>query len=196
MSWCVFRSALGRRFRRPLGHDSGVTWAGIPSTWASIPEARAARRRRGRGDGRNASAEVVVEEATTRGCRSDTHAQGREVLRLTIRGGWPHRAIQASTGLSKGSVSDYLKRATTRGPTWPRRRRMSDADVEARLFHAVGRNEPPGRGPSTSCGPRRAAPVGGDAALLCREYQRAAQGSGRARRTSTASSATCTTRGA
>ena len=71
----------------------------------------------------------------------------REVLRLRFEVGCSHRAIQASTGLSKGSVSDYLKRAATRGLTWPEAQSMSDADVEATLFHAVGRSEPPGRVP-------------------------------------------------
>jgi hypothetical protein len=33
----------------------------------------------------------------------------REVLRSRFEVGCLHRAIQASTGLSKGSVSDYLK---------------------------------------------------------------------------------------
>jgi hypothetical protein len=69
----------------------------------------------------------------------------REVLRLRFDVGCSHRAIQASTGLSKGSVSDYLKRAAARSLTWPEASSMSDADVEARLFHAVGCNEPPGR---------------------------------------------------
>src|SRR5258708_22327209 len=72
----------------------------------------------------------------------------REVLRLRFEGGCSHRAIQASTGLSKGSVSDYLKRAATRSFTWAEASSMTDADVEARLFRTVGRNEPPGRSPS------------------------------------------------
>jgi DNA-binding transcriptional regulator LsrR (DeoR family) len=42
----------------------------------------------------------------------------REVLRLRFEVGCSHRAIQASTGLSKGSVTDYLKRAAARGVTW------------------------------------------------------------------------------
>jgi hypothetical protein len=58
----------------------------------------------------------------------------REVLRLRFEVGCSHRAIQASTGLSKGSVSDYLKRAATRSLTWAEASSMSDADVEARLF--------------------------------------------------------------
>ena len=71
----------------------------------------------------------------------------REVLRLRFEVGCSHRAIQASTGLSKGSVSDYLKRAATRSLTWAEASSMTDADVEARLFRTVGCNEPPGRSP-------------------------------------------------
>jgi hypothetical protein len=71
----------------------------------------------------------------------------REVLRLRFEVDCSHRAIQASTGLSKGSVSEYLKRATTRGLTWPEAQSMNDADVEAYLFRAIGRSEPHGRTP-------------------------------------------------
>ena len=99
----------------------------------------------------------------------------REVLRLRFEVGCSQRAIQASTGLSKGSVSDYLKRAATRGLTWPEARAMSDADVEARLFRDVGRNEPPDRAPIDFAwvhGELRKPGV--TLLLLCTEYQRAA----------------------
>ena len=42
----------------------------------------------------------------------------REVLRLRYERGCSQRQIQASTGLSKGSVSDYLKRAEQAGLSW------------------------------------------------------------------------------
>ena len=99
----------------------------------------------------------------------------REVLRLRFDVGCSQRAIQASTGLSKGSVSDYLKRAAAHGLTWPDASAMSDADVEARLFRAVGRNEPMGRSPVDFAWVhtelRRA---GVTLLLLCTEYQHAA----------------------
>jgi transposase len=70
----------------------------------------------------------------------------REVLRLR-EGGLSHRAISASTGMSKGTVSDYLKRAHDAELGWDAATAMTDAEVEARLFKDVGRNEPPRRAP-------------------------------------------------
>ena len=69
----------------------------------------------------------------------------REVLRLKAECGRTQREIQASTGLSKGSVSDYLKRAAQAGMTWEIARNLSDAEVEARLFRRLGIAEPPSR---------------------------------------------------
>jgi transposase len=71
----------------------------------------------------------------------------REVLRLHYELGCTHREIHASTGLSKGSVSDYLKRAGAAGLTWEVARDLDDAQLEARVFKNVGRNEPPARVP-------------------------------------------------
>jgi hypothetical protein len=48
-------------------------------------------------------------------------------------------------GLSKGSVSDYQKRARVAGLTWADVESMTDSEVEARLFKGIGRNEPPPR---------------------------------------------------
>lgn len=70
----------------------------------------------------------------------------REVLRLRASG-LSHRAISTSTGMSKGTVSDYLKRAHDAELGWEAALVMTDAQVEARLFKAVGRNEPPRRAP-------------------------------------------------
>lgn len=70
----------------------------------------------------------------------------REVLRLRA-GGLNHRAISASTGVSKGTVSDYLRRASEAALGWDAALAMSDGEVEARLFKAVGQNEPPRRAP-------------------------------------------------
>ncbi|RYZ67902.1 MAG: IS21 family transposase [Proteobacteria bacterium] len=71
----------------------------------------------------------------------------REVLRLHFEAGCTQREIRASTGLSKGSVSEYLKRAREAGLAWETARAMGDAEVEAALFRDVGRNEPLGRSP-------------------------------------------------
>jgi len=69
----------------------------------------------------------------------------REVLRLRLELGRSQREIQASTGLSKGSVSDYLGRAVKAGVTWEIARELSDAEVESRLFTRVGAAEPVAR---------------------------------------------------
>ena len=99
----------------------------------------------------------------------------REVLRLRFEVGCSHRAIQASTGLSKGSVSEYLKRAADRGIGWPEACSKSDAEVETMLFSAVGRNEPPGRTPIDWAWVHvELRKAGVTQMLLCAEYQRAA----------------------
>jgi transposase len=58
-----------------------------------------------------------------------------------------HRAIAASCAIGKGSVSDYLKRARKAGLSWQEAKELSDAEVEQRLFHQIGRNEPSQRAP-------------------------------------------------
>lgn len=70
----------------------------------------------------------------------------REVLRLR-ESGLSTRAISASTGMSKGTVGDYLRRAREAELDWDAALAMTDAEVEARLFKTVGRNEPPRRAP-------------------------------------------------
>ena len=71
----------------------------------------------------------------------------REVLRLHFDSHLTQRQISASTGMSKGAVGDYLKRAATQGLTWEEARGMEDSAVEARLFRMVGQCEPPTRVP-------------------------------------------------
>lgn len=71
----------------------------------------------------------------------------REVLRLHQGCGLPHRAISAATGLSKGSVHDYLRRAAKAGVTWDVARELDDVELEAKLFRAPERNRPIPRAP-------------------------------------------------
>lgn len=71
----------------------------------------------------------------------------REVLRLRYVCGCTQRQIRASCGLSAGAVHDYLSRAERAGVTWEVVATLSDAEVDARLFRNVGRNEPPARAP-------------------------------------------------
>jgi transposase len=106
----------------------------------------------------------------------------REVLRLKHERGCSQRQIQASTGLSKGSVSDYLKRAEKSGMSWDVARDLSDAEVEARLFKAPGYNEPPGRVPiDFEWVHRELKRVGVTLQTLCVDYQEAAKLSGDSR---------------
>ena len=55
--------------------------------------------------------------------------------------------ISATTGLSKGSVSEYLRRAKQAGLDWEGTRELSESELEARLFKAPGRNLPVDRVP-------------------------------------------------
>lgn len=71
----------------------------------------------------------------------------REVLRLKQSCKRTDREVSAATGLSKSSVSEYMRRATTAGVTWSAVASMTDTEVEALLFKHVGRNEPPTRAP-------------------------------------------------
>jgi transposase len=71
----------------------------------------------------------------------------REVLRLKFECGRSHAEIAASAAIGESTVGDYLARARKVGLTWDAAREQSDAEVEARLFRDVGRNEPPARVP-------------------------------------------------
>jgi transposase len=71
----------------------------------------------------------------------------REILRLRHECRLNQRQISASTGVSKGAVSDYLSRARAAGLTWEVARALDDATVESRLFKLLGRAEPPCRVP-------------------------------------------------
>ena len=71
----------------------------------------------------------------------------REILRLRFERSLSQRQISASTGVSKGAISEYLRRAAAAGVTWEVARALDDSEVEARLFRYPGRNEPPRRVP-------------------------------------------------
>ena len=74
----------------------------------------------------------------------------REVLRLKFELSRSHREISSATGLSKGSVSEYLRRAREHGVTWEVARVLDDPEIERRLFKAPGRNVPVDRVPIDS----------------------------------------------
>ena len=71
----------------------------------------------------------------------------REVLRLKHEQGRSRAEIAASVGIGETTVSDYLARVRGAGLTWAEASAMTDALVEARLFHRVGQSEPPERVP-------------------------------------------------
>jgi transposase len=71
----------------------------------------------------------------------------REVLRLRHELGLRFREISAATGLSLGSVSEYLSRAAREGVSWREAAELSNAELERRLFRHVGFNLPAARAP-------------------------------------------------
>src|SRR5262249_27468505 len=60
--------------------------------------------------------------------------QIREVLRLKHVAGHSERRIAIAIGISRYTVSDYLRRATVVGITRPVPAELDDAALEARLF--------------------------------------------------------------
>jgi transposase len=58
----------------------------------------------------------------------------REVLRLKWACGLPNRAVAASCRVSPSTVSDYIRRATVAGLSWPLPAEMSDAELKGKLF--------------------------------------------------------------
>ena len=64
--------------------------------------------------------------------------QIKEVLRLKFEAKLSHERIAAATGVSKGAVASYLKRALEAGIGWPLAPLLDDAMLEARLFRAAG----------------------------------------------------------
>jgi transposase len=99
----------------------------------------------------------------------------REVLRLKHEQGCSQRQILAATGLSKGSITDYLRRAERTGIDWPTAATMTDAELEGLLFKQIGRNEPAGRTPiDFAWVHRELRRTGVTLQQLCVEYQQAA----------------------
>jgi transposase len=70
----------------------------------------------------------------------------REVLRLDSLER-SEREIAGALGIGHTTVGAYVKRAKEAGLRWQDAEAMSDAEVEARLFTQVGRNEPSARAP-------------------------------------------------
>jgi transposase len=73
--------------------------------------------------------------------------QIKEVLRLKYAAGCTHRQISAAVGMSKSSVSGYVKRAGEQRISWEVSQSMTDAELESRLFSLPDRNLPLPRAP-------------------------------------------------
>jgi transcriptional regulator with XRE-family HTH domain len=61
----------------------------------------------------------------------------REVLRLRHACGLSERRIALAIGLSRSTISDYLKRAGNAGIAWPVAAEIDDAALERRLFPSM-----------------------------------------------------------
>ena len=103
----------------------------------------------------------------------------REVLRLRSECGCSHRQIAASCSISASTVADYLERIEQGGLTWEQARTLSEAEVEARLFTYIGRQEPEARDPVDFDWVHRELKRDGvTLQLLWGEYQQAARDKG------------------
>ena len=69
----------------------------------------------------------------------------REVLRLRHALGVSERQIAVTTGLSRSTVGEYLRRAAVIGITWPVPEGLDDAELERRLFTPPTFDEKPAR---------------------------------------------------
>jgi transposase len=58
----------------------------------------------------------------------------KEVLRLKFEAKFSHEWIAATTGVSKGAVSNYVRRAVEKGLTWPLCEELDDGQLEVLLF--------------------------------------------------------------
>jgi len=99
----------------------------------------------------------------------------REVLRLKHEQGFPQRKIAAATGLSKGSVVSYLRRAGDAGLDWLMAKDMTETEIESRLFKQPARCVLLERVPiDFDWVHRELRRVGVTLQLLCAEYQQGA----------------------
>jgi transposase len=98
----------------------------------------------------------------------------REVLRLKYDRKLSQRQIAAAVGIARSTVSEYLERAKQAELTWESVQPLSDAEVEGRMFHHLGRNEPQARAPiDWTWVDREMRRTGVTLQLLWTEYQQA-----------------------
>lgn len=60
----------------------------------------------------------------------------KEILRLSLKEGLPHRQIAQSTGVGKSTIQDILAKAKDAGMTWDQIGSMREADIVHRLLPA------------------------------------------------------------
>ena len=77
--------------------------------------------------------------------RESADAEGSEILRLGHALGVSERQIALTTGLSRSTVGEYLRRAAVIGITWPVPEGVDDAELERRLFTPPTFDEKPAR---------------------------------------------------
>jgi len=65
----------------------------------------------------------------------------KEVLRLKFEAKLSHERIAAATGLSKGTVTSFVQRATAKGLGWPLPEALDEAGLEALLFRQAAPSE-------------------------------------------------------
>jgi transposase len=105
---------------------------------------------------------------------SERHSmrQIREVLRLKHEQGFSQRKITAATGLSKGSVVAYLRRAVAAHIDWLTAKGLTEAELESLLFKQPKGNLPAQRAPiDFAWVHRELRHTGVTLQLLCAEYQ-------------------------
>ena len=91
----------------------------------------------------------------------------RELLPLKYELGRSHREIATSLGIANSTVSDYVRRASAAGFSWPLPEGLDDAALEAALFPgpAAVAGSPAGARLGR-CPPGASAPQGRDAAAV------------------------------
>ena len=70
----------------------------------------------------------------------------KEVLRLKFEAKLSHERIAAATGVSKGTVTNFVQRAVQKGLGWPLPEDLDEAGLEALLFRQAApceQYEPP-----------------------------------------------------
>ena len=99
--------------------------------------------------------------------------QIREVLRQKWELGFSARRIARSCGLSRSTVSNYLRRAEVGGLTWPAVARLDDDQLERRLFPPAPSSRVPRPAPDWPAVHRELKRKGVTLQLLWDEYKAA-----------------------